>query len=189
MSLADRMQFLEILEREVQTCESQTLDLYALTVSASRHYAASGAKSINATTFIREVRDEFMTGRSFPSELELLTDISSPSDELSGDIRLWKVLAMKMMDYGLANAHLPGKVWLLASHNSLKLTVPNLALNADEIEALGSKLPQRASRRHFNPHLGMGAYLVFNLARNQGLDAEAQTVDGSLIIKVFKSQK
>ena len=75
MSLADRMQFLEILEREVQTCESQTLDLYALMVSSSRHHAVAGAKSIDTSTFIREVRDEFMTHRSFPSEIELLRQL------------------------------------------------------------------------------------------------------------------
>ena len=93
-----------------------------------------------------------------------------------------------MMDYGLAHAPSPGKVCLSASNNSLRLTVSNLALNAEEVEALGSRLPQRANRRHFNPHLGMGAYLVFNLARNLGLKAEAQTIDGSLVINVSKSQ-
>ena len=34
------------------------------------------------------------------------------------------------------------------AYASQLLTVPNLALDADEIVALDSKLPQRASRRH-----------------------------------------
>ena len=73
MSPADRNQFLEILEREIHTCESQATDLHALILSGSQLHAMDGTESIDTSTFIREVRDEFMTHRSLPSELDLLT--------------------------------------------------------------------------------------------------------------------
>ena len=133
-------------------------------------------------------KSEILANRSLPPGLTVELAALPPSATLRGDPTLWKLIATKLIDHGLSHTDAPAVVRLTVSEGALELVQPDMTLSEEELEGLRTRLPQRASRRFFNPHLGLGAYLVFRLAENHAFHIDTQVRNGSLCLRVSQSK-
>ena len=185
MDREDQAEFLQILERETQTCLSLSDDLYTLHQNVIRSNSQQPTGAVAIGEVVKNLTENEVPKRPHYPGLEVTIKTESPNATLPGDIALWTLISVKLIDHAISHANENTSIQLSLAENSIELLQTNTQLSTHELEALTQQLPQRAKRRRYNPYLGMGAYIAFRLAECCGLQSTASNEEGSLRIRIF----
>jgi signal transduction histidine kinase len=169
MDLDDRREFLEILEREIQTCQNLTDDLLVLLKHVRPPVESVMEERVSADEVVEHLKQLELPERPDFQDVSVRVRVGEGAPTLPGTLPVWSLLTTKMLDQCLSQSRSGSEIDILFEEGSVDFTLAFATTYPNDARTLQERIPQRAKRVRFNPHLGMGSFLACQLAELYGL--------------------
>jgi light-regulated signal transduction histidine kinase (bacteriophytochrome) len=170
MELGDRQEFLQILEREIKTCQNLTSDLLLLLKHVRSPFEGVMGESVSAATVVDHLKQKVLPERPDAHDISVRMHTTERVATLPGTLEVWNLITTNMLDQCLSQSRSGSEVEIFFVEGSVDFTFAWAKTYPGDADTLQERIPQRAKRARFNPHLGMGSFLACQIAVLYGLE-------------------